>query len=311
MVAAFEKVFGKTKITVPPDHDVTGAIGAAMLARDENTSGKTAFKGFDLSRRNYELASFECRKCPNRCEIKRLKVKGERPLLYGSRCERFEVNRGGRKGGDLPDLFAEREQFLEQACRTPEPCAPDAPVIGIPRCMFYHELLPFFYTFLTGLGYRVVLSEKTHKQIIHRGVESVVAETCFPIKVAHGHVLNLVGQGVRRIFLPSIIEMERIHPEVDRSLVCPYVQALPYTLRSAFNFEELGVHMISPILYFGDGEKAVEKGMRAVAGQLGKAEATSTGLWRRPSKRSAFSMNPYRSGAGRFWISSATAKLPW
>ena len=270
VVAAFEKIL-KKKITVPPDHDVTGAIGAAMLARDENTSAKTAFKGFDLSKRNYELASFECRKCPNRCEIKRLKVKGERPLLYGSRCERFEVKRAGRKGGDLPDLFAEREQLLEQACRTSEACAPDAPVIGIPRCMFYHELLPFFYTFLTGLGYRVVLSEKTHKEIIHRGVESVVAETCFPIKVAHGHVLNLVGQGVRRIFLPSIIEMERIHPEVDRSLVCPYVQALPYTLRSAFNFEELGVHMISPILYFGDGEKAVEKGMRAVAGQLGKS----------------------------------------
>ncbi len=270
VVAAFEKILNR-KITVPPDHDVTGAIGAAMLARDENSTGKTAFKGFDLSRRNYDLASFECKKCPNRCEIKRLKVKGERPLLYGSRCERFEVNRGSRKGSNLPDLFAEREGLLEEACRTSPPCPPAAPVIGIPRCMYYHELMPFFYTFLTGLGYRVVLSEKTHKEIIHRGVESVVAETCFPIKVAHGHLLNLIGQGVRRIFFPSIIEMERIHPAVDRSLVCPYVQALPYTLRSAFNFDELGVELISPILYFGDGREAVEKGMRAAGRQLGKS----------------------------------------
>ena len=114
VVAAFEKILNK-KITVPPHHDVTGAIGAAILAKEENTGGESAFKGFDLSKRNYDLASFECKKCPNRCEIKRLRVKGERPLLYGSRCERFEVNRKKKKREQPLDLFAERDRLLHQA----------------------------------------------------------------------------------------------------------------------------------------------------------------------------------------------------
>ncbi|MCK5421496.1 MAG: CoA activase, partial [Deltaproteobacteria bacterium] len=194
VVAAFEKVLGK-KITVPCNHDVTGAIGAAILARDEMENAKSNFKGFDMGKRNYELTSFECKKCPNRCEIKRLKVKGERPLLYGSRCERFEVNRGKKSADQIPDLFAERERFLYEASQEDGFSSDDAPQIGIPLSMFYHELLPFFYTFLKKLGYKVILSDKTHKGIIHMGVESVVSETCFPIKVAHGHILNLIEKG--------------------------------------------------------------------------------------------------------------------
>jgi predicted CoA-substrate-specific enzyme activase len=269
VVAAFEKILGK-HITVPENHDVTGAIGAAILAKEEKVSGKSGFKGFDLSKRDYELTSFECKRCPNRCEIKRLKVKGERPLLYGSRCERFEVKRERKRMNQLPDLFAERESLLHQALQENDVFSEDAPQIGIPQGMFYHELLPFFSTFLNRLGFKVILSDKTHKGIIHRGVESVVSETCFPIKVAHGHVINLMEKGITKIFFPSIINMERIHPEVDQSQVCPYVQALPYTLRSAFDFGRLGVEFIRPVLYFGEGRGRAVRDLRKAGRRLGK-----------------------------------------
>ena len=269
VVAAFEKVMGK-KITVPCNHDVTGAIGAAILARDEMENAKSNFKGFDMGKRNYELTSFECKKCPNRCEIKRLKVKGERPLLYGSRCERFEVDRKKKGTNQIPDLFAERERFLYEASQEDGFSSDDAPQIGIPLSMFYHELLPFFYTFLKKLGYKVILSDKTHKGIIHMGVESVVSETCFPIKVAHGHILNLIEKGVTKIFSPSIINMERVNPKVDRSQVCPYVQALPYTLNAAFDFEKLGVDLVSPVLYFGEGKNRIVRELSKVGKELGK-----------------------------------------
>ncbi len=269
VVAAFEKVMGK-KITVPCNHDVTGAIGAAILARGEMENAKSNFKGFDMGKRNYELTSFECKKCPNRCEIKRLKVKGERPLLYGSRCERFEVDRKKKGTNQILDLFAERERFLYEASQEDGFSSDDAPQIGIPLSMFYHELLPFFYTFLKKLGYKVILSDKTHKGIIHMGVESVVSETCFPIKVAHGHILNLIEKGVTKIFSPSIINMERVNPKVDRSQVCPYVQALPYTLNAAFDFEKLGVDLVSPVLYFGEGKNRIVRELSKVGKELGK-----------------------------------------
>ncbi len=269
VVAAFEKILGK-KITVPCNHDVTGAIGAAIVAREEGNGGKSAFKGFDLSKRNYDLSSFECKGCPNRCEIKRLKIKGEKPLLYGSRCERFEVDRKKKKASNLPDLFAERENLLHQSLKENNSFSLDTPQIGIPQSMFYHELLPFFSTFFTELGVKVVLSDNTHKGIIHRGVESVVSETCFPIKIAHGHILNLVDKGITKIFFPSIISMERIHPEIDRSQACPYVQALPYTLRAAIDFGRLGVELLSPVLYFGERRDTLIKELRAVGRRLGK-----------------------------------------
>ncbi len=80
-MAAFEKVTGK-KITVPEHNEVTGAIGCAILALEENHSGKSSFKGWDLSDRPYELTSFECKECPNHCEIRKVLVQGGKtPVL--------------------------------------------------------------------------------------------------------------------------------------------------------------------------------------------------------------------------------------
>ena len=92
IVAAFQQVCGK-KITVPPHHDVTGAIGAALLAMRERDWETSKFKGFDLADRHYEVTSFECNGCPNNCEIRQVKIEGEKPLFYGSRCEKYEVGK--------------------------------------------------------------------------------------------------------------------------------------------------------------------------------------------------------------------------
>jgi predicted CoA-substrate-specific enzyme activase len=85
--AAFEGILGK-KVQVPPHHDILGAIGVAMLAREEmeNGSRQTRFRGFDLANRQYELSSFECQSCSNRCEIHKVVFEGEKPLFYCSRC---------------------------------------------------------------------------------------------------------------------------------------------------------------------------------------------------------------------------------
>ncbi|MBI5968680.1 MAG: hypothetical protein HY882_12610 [Deltaproteobacteria bacterium] len=169
VVAAFEKVTGK-KITVPEHNEVTGAIGCAILAMEENRSGKSNFKGWDLSDRPYELTSFECKECPNHCEIRKVTVKGEKPLFYGSRCEKYDVDRTRKRRDDLPDLFAEREEALMASYVEEKPVPENAPTIGIPRLLFFHELMPFWRTFFSSLGFRIVFSERTNKRLIHKGV---------------------------------------------------------------------------------------------------------------------------------------------
>ncbi len=139
---------------------------------------------------------------------------------------------------DLPDLIQEREDWLYG----PETAAKEGKrgAIGIPRTMFFQELMPFFRAFFEDLGFTVVYSQKTNKQVIRQGVEALAAEPCYPVKVAHGHILDLLKAGVKRIFLPSIIDLPHPHPEIERGVVCPMAQTLAYTVPTAIDFAAYG-----------------------------------------------------------------------
>ena len=265
--AAFEKVTGK-KITVPPHHDVIGAIGAAIIAMEE-TPGESRFKGFDLARRRYSVESFECQDCSNNCEVKRVSIEGERPLHYGSRCGKFDEDRKAGEGEVLPRLFREREQALLNSYEPRQPAQPNGKRIGIPRITTFFELYPLWKAFFTELGLEVVLSDRTNRKIIGEGVEEVLSETCFPIKVAHGHVLNLLEKEIDYVFLPSIINMDPMCPEMERSYNCPYVQSVPYLVEAAIDFDELDVEVLQPILHMERGEKHVRQVLIRLARQLG------------------------------------------
>ena len=143
--AAFEAVLGK-KITVPPQHDILGAIGVAMLAKDEMEANgkKTCFRGFDLASRKYELSSFECQSCSNRCEIHKVVFEGEKPLFYGSRCGKWDSaeKKEKRQSSKIPRLFEERAQALLNTYPKDKPDKPNGKTVGIPRVLFFHELYP-------------------------------------------------------------------------------------------------------------------------------------------------------------------------
>jgi predicted CoA-substrate-specific enzyme activase len=266
VVAAFEQYLDK-EIIVPENHDVTGAIGVALLALEERVWEKSGFKGFDLSQRRYEHSSFECKGCPNLCLIRKVSVEGEKPLFYGSRCEKYDVIKR-TKGTTIPDLFEEREKMLFAPYPGEEALPNDAPEIGIPRILYFHEMFPFWKAFFTELGLRVILSDSTHKELIRKGVENVVAETCFPIKVSHGHILNLIEKGVRRIFLPSIINLKSSHPEIPNSQACPYAQSLPYAIYSSIDFKKAQAEILQPVLNFGLGREKIEKELIQFGKQL-------------------------------------------
>ncbi|OEU46193.1 MAG: CoA activase [Desulfobacterales bacterium S7086C20] len=269
IVAAFEKVVGKP-VTVPPHCDVTGAIGAGLLAMKERNWKESRFKGFDVSKSQYTTTSFECAKCPNRCEIRKVSVESRRPLFYGGRCERYENKRQSTENRKLPDLFAQRQEWLLE---TPfQEMVYTAPrgrhgTIGIPRTMFFMELAPFFITFLETLGYEVIISEQTHKKLIHKGLECTVAETCFPIKVAHGHILDLFDKGVKTIFLPHVVDLKHAS-QSSFSYLCPYAQTLAYMIHSSIDFKKAQVRALQPVLYFGRGYSKLLRGLKSLSKSL-------------------------------------------
>ncbi|MFC1683428.1 acyl-CoA dehydratase activase-related protein, partial [Candidatus Zixiibacteriota bacterium] len=178
-------------------------------------------------------------------------------------------------GAELPELFKEREDLLlaeyrehEQKEKTGDP----KKQIGIPRVLHFHEMLPFWTAFFDRLGFELVLSDVTNPQLIYRSVENVVAETCFPVKVINGHIVDLKEKGVKKIFLPSIINMPREHPDQDENYLCPLSQAMPYLARSAFSFEEEDIEVLQPYFNFQHEEKHLIKQMERFGKSLGKSK---------------------------------------
>jgi predicted CoA-substrate-specific enzyme activase len=239
--AAFEAVLGK-KVTVPPQHDILGAVGVAMLAREEMESNgkKTRFRGFDLASRRYELSSFECQSCSNRCEIHKVVFEGEKPLFYGSRCGKWDSpeQKEKRQSSQIPHLFEERTMALLHTYPQEKPDNPNGQTVGIPRVLFFHELYPLWQAFFTELGFQVVLSDPTNRRIIRQGVENIVEEPCLPIKLAHGHLLNLLEKGPDFVFLPVQCTMEKLSDDFKKSWNCPLTQSLPYIMLSSTRIKE-------------------------------------------------------------------------
>ena len=266
--AAFEKVCGK-KITVPPHHDVLGALGAAIIALENRSDGPSAFKGFDLAKRRYSVESFECSDCPNNCEIRKVFIEGEKVLYYGSRCEKHEKKGIDKRGNDIPDMFEEREKLLLEEYRPLKPVPDNAPSIGIPRATLFFETYPFWKAFFSELGFRILTSPATNRKIISRGCEVVVEEICFPIKVAHGHILELMDQKPDYLFLPSIINMEQLSSRAEVSYNCLYVQSLPYIAWAAIDFDRYQTKVLKPVIHFEWGKKTFIPELQKLAKEVG------------------------------------------
>ncbi len=254
VVAAFEEVTGK-KIYVPPHFDVTGAIGAAMLAREyvKENNIHTRFKGWDISKIPYTVDKFICKKCPNYCEIRRVRIEGEkRPLFYGARCELFEVAERKSKGHDIPNYFDERLKMLMGDYREQE--KDERISIGIPRgLMLFYQQFPFWRTFFEELGFRVVLSSETDNKIVKKSLDMIVAETCLPVEVMHGHIYDLLEKQVDYIFTPFIINEKGEKDNPTYNYNCTYVQTYPFMVKTALPPEDRE-KLLMPALnfrYFG------------------------------------------------------------
>ncbi|PLX39792.1 MAG: hypothetical protein C0608_10965, partial [Deltaproteobacteria bacterium] len=207
VAAAFSKVLGK-EIIIPPHCGVIGAYGAALLAKErrEATGEESTFRGFDLESIDLAIRDFTCNGCSNSCDIKEYTIFGVKSY-WGDKCsERFRKPSKTEKTPVIEDLVAFRKEALERdwlsffeaggggealsrlalEARKNAPTTP--PRFGFLRSLYYFHRYPFWRTYIEALGGEVVLTGPTGKRSIAEGVAASVAEPCFPIQAAHGHL---------------------------------------------------------------------------------------------------------------------------
>jgi predicted nucleotide-binding protein (sugar kinase/HSP70/actin superfamily) len=273
-VAAAFSVILKKPIIVPPHNGVIGAIGMALIARDRMlaTGARTAFRGFDLNRVKFTSRDFVCRACSNYCDMKEFVIDGEK-TYWGDQCsDKFRKRARTDRKPVIDDLLSSRDQLLEASLRPPKEARK---TIGIPRAMFFYDRFPFWCTYLQELGYNVVVSPVTDGVIAGNGEELAIAQPCFPVQVAHGHVDALLKRGVDYILLPNAVDAETPFPQAESKL-CPWNQTLPFVIRAVQRLQsDLDRKLLCPTIHFRQGPQYVGKELRLLARQLGRSRSAS------------------------------------
>ena len=221
-----------------------GAYGAALLARDRAGDGQDASTLLSLPEIE-ALApthrTVRCKACSNHCllTVNDFGVDPDtgrhRRFITGNRCEKGAGALDASR--DVPNLFEWKSKRLFGY----EPLAlEDAPrgTVGIPRALNMYENFPFWFTFFTNLGYRVILSDPSSKKTYEAGMESMPSESvCYPAKLSHGHVMNLLAKRPDFIWFPCS-KWERQEDEgAGNHFNCPIVASYPEALR--LNIDEL------------------------------------------------------------------------
>lgn len=268
VVSAFKAELPGKTLVVPEHKEVTGAIGAALLALESRPRGvESAFRGFaTVAGTSYRLTNFNCKKCENSCAISVMNTSEGAKLYYGSRCDLFDAGTGA-KAERGHTAFSERERLLFAGYG---PAQDHQVVVGVPRALLSLDLAPMLSAFLQDLDIGFRYSEPTNKQIIESSLELAYTDSCFPIKLLHGHVAQLLGQGARFVLVPNAIRMAARQGDEDQKYACPLVQAAPYIVRSAF---DLGERLLDPVIDLSRGDDAFIASFAEVAVRLGRDRA--------------------------------------
>jgi predicted CoA-substrate-specific enzyme activase len=266
VAAAFASVLGK-RIIVPPYNGVIGAIGMALLAREKvrGTGRPTRFRGLDLGTVRYALREFVCKACSNVCDMQEFTVEGIK-TYWGDKCsDKFRKRTRTERQSVASDLMSFRRERLLSGYDGPKG---NGPRVGIPQTMFFHDRFPFWRAFLEGLGCAIVLSDETNRKIAQAGVDLTVAEPCYPIRVAHGHVQDLLDKGVDWILLPNVVNAEST-TDAPESQMCPWAQTLPFVVKGVPRLQEQQGRILAPGVHFRLGEAHVARELLPLGETLG------------------------------------------
>ncbi|MDR2177032.1 MAG: acyl-CoA dehydratase activase [Treponema sp.] len=264
-------------VTRAPYPGEMGAIGIALLTKKHVTAngftsphgppdrsrfiGLEAIQDFDY----VQESNIRCTQCANNCNRTLVTFSNGTTWVTGNRCERGELvgdpedasfreqikNISG-KMETVPDMIKFRERILFRDYPCTLTAAPRDTVIGLPKTLDFWRTMPFFTTFFRALGFKTRLSGVSTRKLYEQGLQYVASDTvCFPAKLAHGHIQDLVKAGVDRIFMPLFSLLPTENPEPLSTYTCPVLKGYPLTVKYSNNPEQApGIPLDTPVFHW-------------------------------------------------------------
>ena len=254
VLRAFEKIVGKNVIR-PDIAGLMGAYGMALLAKEQYETNldmeyySTILKQDELDKLDIKINHTRCNGCENHCKLTINIFSNGKRYISGNRCEKGAGKTETHK--NLPNLVKYKYERIFDYKPIEEQYATRG-TIGIPRVLNMYEDYPFWFTFLTNLGFRVIISDKSTRKTYEDGMESMPSESvCYPAKLSHGHIENLLQKGIKTIFYPCMPFSRKEYERADNKYNCPIVISYSEVLRN--NVEGLKnpeIKFINPFLPF-------------------------------------------------------------
>ena len=201
VLRSFEKELGRNVIR-PAISGLMGAFGCALYAKERASDKPSSIISKDeLATFAYTSRSAQCGGCTAHCQLNIISFGQGRRFISGNRCEKG----GGIKvKNKIPNLYEYKYDSLLNIVKTHQPRKYRG-VVGLPLALGFYEQLPFWHMLFTSLGFRVVISGESSREVYYKGQHTIPSDTvCYPAKLTHGHIENLLDKKVDFIFYPCM-----------------------------------------------------------------------------------------------------------
>ncbi|MDE7138428.1 MAG: 2-hydroxyacyl-CoA dehydratase, partial [Ruminococcus sp.] len=226
VLRSFEKELGRNVIR-PSISGLMGAFGCALYAKENVTSEKSSLiSEDDLDSFAYTSRSAQCKGCTAHCQLNIINFGKGRRFISGNRCEK---GGGISTKNTVPNLYEYKYTSIVNTVKIHQPKRPVG-TVGLPLALGFYEQLPFWHMLFTELGFRVVVSDESSRGMYYLGQHTIPSDTvCYPAKLTHGHIENLLDKGVDFIFYPCM-SYNIDEGQSDNHFNCPVVAYYPELL---------------------------------------------------------------------------------
>ncbi len=258
VLRAFELTCGREAVR-PDKAGLMGAYGSALIAMNrDDGEGSTIATADKLENFSITKSTARCGRCSNNCLLTISKFGDGTRFITNNRCERGAGL--GTKKSDLPNLFDYKYKRLFEYTPTPKEEAKRG-VVGLPRVLGMYENYPFWFTLFTKLGYSVLLSPDSSREIYELGIETMPSESvCYPAKLSHGHVVWLIENGADMIFFPALPYEMDCGGKGDNHYNCPVVATYSEVIKNSIpQLRDKEISFMNPFLPIYDKERMAER----------------------------------------------------